>query len=132
VSGTELTFIVYKMPAVKSENVPAKQKYMMKNCTIQIHIACNEALQSQSSLRSFHENLLTFKHSIRNPLIQEHFFLCPTYHINNLQLFPNTSLTNVFFRLTNSMTFTSQQYEPLHMHKHISWPHDLLKQNFVA
>jgi hypothetical protein len=31
VSGIELTVIVYKIPAGKSENVPAKQKYMMKN-----------------------------------------------------------------------------------------------------
>jgi len=38
------------------------------------------------------------------------FFSLPMY-INNPQLFPNTSLTHVFFRLTNLKTFTSQQCE---------------------
>jgi len=87
----------------------------------------------RASLHSIHfMRTFNIQAKYKEPFNSGAFFLCPVYHINNLQLFLNTSLTNVFFRLINSKTFTSQQCESLHMHKRVSWLYDLLKQNFVC
>jgi hypothetical protein len=49
------------------------------------------------------------------------------HHINNLQSFPNKPLTNVFFRLTNLNSFTSQQCILAH-----TYPKQLILMPFLV